>query len=61
MGTMSAVDLMESSSEVHFSGVYMNGIEQRNGTEKPTTSATDMNKQPFVIGVFFKPSCLRSQ
>ncbi|KAK7371887.1 hypothetical protein VNO80_05253 [Phaseolus coccineus] len=52
MGTKSAVDLMEFSSEVHFSGVYMNDIEQRNaGTEQPTTSATDMNKQPFVIGV----------
>lgn len=54
MGTKSVVDLMESSSEVHFSGVYMDGIEQRNaGAEQPTTSATDMNKQPFVIGVFF--------
>jgi len=54
MGTKSAVDLMESSSEVHFSGVYMDGIDQRNaGTEQPTTSATDMNKQPFVIGLFF--------
>ncbi|WVY90679.1 hypothetical protein V8G54_036193 [Vigna mungo] len=52
MGTKSVVDLMESSSEVHFSGVYMDDIEQRNaGTEQPTTSATDMNKQPFVIGV----------
>jgi len=55
MGTNSAVDLMEFSSEVHFSGVYMNDIEQRKaGTEQPTTSATDMNKQPFVIGVFFQ-------
>jgi len=45
---------MESSSEVHFSGVYMESIEQRNvSLEQSTTSATDMNKQPFVIGFFF--------
>ncbi|QCE10222.1 hypothetical protein DEO72_LG10g1449 [Vigna unguiculata] len=29
-GIKSVVDLMESSSEVHFYGVYMEGIEQRN-------------------------------
>ncbi|KAK7320306.1 hypothetical protein VNO77_29660 [Canavalia gladiata] len=52
MGTKSAVDLTESSSEVHFSGFYTDGLEQRKaGTEQPTTSATDMYKQPFVIGV----------
>ncbi|KAG5120559.1 hypothetical protein JHK84_038899 [Glycine max] len=52
MGTKSAVDLMESLSEVHFSGFHMDGLEQRKaGTEQPTTSATDMYKQPFVIGV----------
>lgn len=53
MATKSAVDLMESSSEIHFSGFHLDGLELRKaGTEQPTTSATDMNKQPFVIGVF---------
>ena len=55
MDSQSAVDLMESSSEVHFSGFHMDGFEQRKSgtvTEQPTTSATDMYKQPFVIGVF---------
>ncbi|KAK4275273.1 hypothetical protein QN277_018387 [Acacia crassicarpa] len=43
---------MESSSGVHFSGFHMNGSAQRNaGAEQPTTSATDMYTQPFVIGV----------
>ncbi|TKY57437.1 Uridine kinase protein 4 [Spatholobus suberectus] len=52
MGTKSVVDLLESSSGVHFSGFHMDGLEQRKaGTEQPTTSATDMYKQPFVIGV----------
>ncbi|KAL5125971.1 Uridine kinase-like protein 4 [Glycine soja] len=52
MGTKSAVDLMESLSEVHFSGFHIDGLEQRKaGTEQPTTSTTDMYKQPFVIGV----------
>jgi len=37
----------------------MEGIEQRNADiEQPTTSATDMNKQPFVIGFFFMTSHL---
>lgn len=54
MGTKSAVDLMESLSEVHFSGFHIDGLEQRKaGTEQPTTSTTDMYKQPFVIGVCF--------
>lgn len=53
MDNKSAVDLMESSSEVHFSGFHMDGLAQRNcSIEQPTTSATDMYKQPFVIGVF---------
>ena len=59
MGTKSAVDLMESLSEVHFSGFHMDGLEQRKaGTEQPTTSTTDMYKQPFVIGVCFLHSKL---
>lgn len=49
-GTKSAVDLMGSSSEVHFSGFHMDGFEH--STEQPTTSATDVYNQPFVIGVF---------
>ncbi|XP_061362225.1 uridine kinase-like protein 3 isoform X2 [Gastrolobium bilobum] len=52
MDAKSAVDLMESSSEVHFSGFHMDGFEQRKAsTEQPTTSDTEMYKQPFVIGV----------
>ncbi|KAL2332865.1 hypothetical protein Fmac_014078 [Flemingia macrophylla] len=52
MDAKAAVDLMESSSEVHFSGFHMNGFEQRKAIiEQPTTSETDMYKQPFVIGV----------
>lgn len=52
MDTKSAVDLMESSSEVHFSGFHMDGFEQRKDGIEQTTSATNMYKQPFVIGVF---------
>ncbi|RDX84654.1 Uridine kinase-like protein 4, partial [Mucuna pruriens] len=52
MDGKSAVELMESSSEVHFSGFHMDGFEQRKASiEQPTTSETDMYKQPFVIGV----------
>ncbi|XP_019447037.1 PREDICTED: uridine kinase-like protein 3 isoform X1 [Lupinus angustifolius] len=52
MDTKSAVDLMESSSEVHFSGFHMDSFEQRkDDIEQPTTSATNMYRQPFVIGV----------
>ncbi|XP_020222299.1 uridine kinase-like protein 4 isoform X1 [Cajanus cajan] len=52
MDAKAAVDLMESSSEVHFSGFHMDGFEQRKAIiEQPTTSETDMYKQPFVIGV----------
>ncbi|KAL5164589.1 Uridine kinase-like protein 4 [Glycine soja] len=52
MDTKSAVELMESSAEVHFSGFHMDGFEQRKASiEQPTTSETDMYKQPFVIGV----------
>lgn len=55
MNTKSVEDLMESSTEVHFSGFHMdNGLEQRKaGTEEPTTSAFDEYRQPFVIGLCF--------
>lgn len=54
MNNKSAEDLMECSSEVHFSGFHMNGLEQRKAViEQPTTSAPDVNKQPFVIGLCF--------
>jgi len=53
MDAKSAVELMESSNEVHFSGFHMDGFEQRKASiEQPTTSETDMYEQPFVIGVF---------
>lgn len=53
MDAKSAVELMESSNEVHFSGFHMEGFEQRKDSiEQPTTSETDMYKEPFVIGVF---------
>ncbi|QCD78110.1 uridine kinase [Vigna unguiculata] len=52
MDAKSAVELMESSNEVNFSGFHMVGFEQRKDSiEQPTTSETDMYKQPFVIGV----------
>ncbi|WVY94447.1 hypothetical protein V8G54_033535 [Vigna mungo] len=52
MDAKSVVELMESSNEVHFSGFHMDGFEQRKDSiEQPTTSETDMYKQPFVIGV----------
>ncbi|ESW18661.1 hypothetical protein PHAVU_006G059500 [Phaseolus vulgaris] len=52
MDAKSAVELMESSNEVHFSGFHMDGFEQRKASiEQPTTSETDMYEQPFVIGV----------
>ncbi|QCD78116.1 uridine kinase-like protein 4 [Vigna unguiculata] len=52
MDAKSAVELMESSNEVHFSGFHMEGFEQRKDSiEQPTTSETDMYKEPFVIGV----------
>lgn len=55
MNTKSVEDLMETSTEVHFSGFHMdNGLEQRKaGTEEPTTSAFDEYRQPFVIGLCF--------
>lgn len=56
MDAKSVVDLIESSSGVHFSGFHMDALEKINaGTEAPTTSATDhMYNQPFVIGVFLQ-------
>ncbi|XP_008227508.1 PREDICTED: uridine kinase-like protein 4 [Prunus mume] len=52
MGSNSVVDMIEASSGVHFSGFHMDGLEQRQKVEQPTTSAHEnMHKQPFVIGV----------
>ncbi|KAE9614722.1 hypothetical protein Lal_00036132 [Lupinus albus] len=53
MGSNSAVDLMESSSKVHYSGLHMDGLEQRSTGEEQLimTSETGMHKQPFIIGV----------
>ncbi|XP_054797710.1 uridine kinase-like protein 3 [Prosopis cineraria] len=53
MATKSVVDLIESSSGVHFSGFHMDALEKINaGTEPPTTSVAEhMYNQPFVIGV----------
>ncbi|XP_057983102.1 uridine kinase-like protein 3 [Malania oleifera] len=53
MDSKSVVDMIESSSGVHFSGFHLDGLEARNSeTEQPTTSATEhVHKQPFVIGV----------
>lgn len=51
MGSNSVVDMIEASSGVHFSGFHMDGLEQRQKVEQPTTSAHEnMHKQPFVIG-----------
>lgn len=55
MASKSVVDMLEASSEVHFSGLHLDGTVLRtNVTEQPTTSATDdMHKQPFVIGEYW--------
>lgn len=53
MGSNSVVDLMESSSKVHYSGFHLDGLEQiKPGAEQPMTSEADMYKQPFIIGLF---------
>ncbi|XP_043693515.1 uridine kinase-like protein 3 [Telopea speciosissima] len=53
MDSKSAVDILEASSGVHFSGFHLDGIELRNTeVEQPTTSETgSVQKQPFIIGV----------
>lgn len=53
MAFKSVVDMIEASSEVHYSGFHLDELKTRNSeVEQPTTSATvDLHKQPFVIGV----------
>lgn len=57
----SVVDMIETSSEVHFSGFHMNGgLDPRNSeVEQPTTSAAEhAPMQPFVIGKWHMRSFL---
>ncbi|OIW16413.1 hypothetical protein TanjilG_19129 [Lupinus angustifolius] len=53
MGSNSAVDLMESTSKVHYSGLHNDGLKQRrtDAEQSVITSETGMHKQPFIIGV----------
>ncbi|XP_010252854.1 PREDICTED: uridine kinase-like protein 3 [Nelumbo nucifera] len=53
MDSKSVVELLETSSEVHFSGFHLDGLEPRNSeVGQPTTSESEsVYKQPFVIGV----------
>ncbi|XP_020531167.1 uridine kinase-like protein 4 isoform X2 [Amborella trichopoda] len=54
MDSKSVVDLLEASAGVHFSGLHLDGIENKMATEvdKPSTSTNeDVHKQPFIIGV----------
>ncbi|CAL0307340.1 unnamed protein product [Lupinus luteus] len=53
MGSNSAVDLMESTSKVHYSGLHSDGLQQRrtDAEQSITTSETGFHKQPFIIGV----------
>lgn len=54
MGSNSVEDLLEASTEVHFSGLHLNGLGPTltdSEAEQPTTScAIYVHKEPFVIG-----------
>lgn len=52
MGSKPVEDLIEASSGVHFSGFHLDGLSSSTSeVGQPTTSAEDVHKQPFVIGV----------
>ncbi|XP_042010023.1 uridine kinase-like protein 3 isoform X1 [Salvia splendens] len=52
MGSKAVEDLIEASSDVHFSGFHLKNTDPSNSVaEQPTTSTTENIKQPFVIGV----------
>ncbi|EHA8587523.1 uridine kinase-like protein 3 [Cocos nucifera] len=53
MGSKSVEELLETSAEVHFSGLHLDELEMLNfEKELPTTSTTeDGHREPFVIGV----------
>lgn len=52
MGSKSVEELLETSAEVHFSGLHLDELETVNSEkELPTTSATENgHREPFVIG-----------
>ncbi|PKU83980.1 uridine kinase-like protein 4 isoform X1 [Dendrobium catenatum] len=51
MGSNS-VDLLQSSTGVHFSGLHLNELERRDlQMEKTTSSTENAYRQPFIIGV----------
>lgn len=51
MGSKPVEDLIEASTEVHFSGFHLD--ESLSKIDQATTStAEDVPKQPFVIGMF---------
>lgn len=51
MGSKAVENLIEASSDVHFSGFHLkNTGPSKLVAEQPTTSTTENMKQPFVIG-----------
>lgn len=52
MGSKSVVDMIEASSRVHYSGFHMNGVEPRSSLQETTCASADIQRQPFVIGLF---------
>ncbi|CAL9780186.1 unnamed protein product [Musa acuminata subsp. burmannicoides] len=52
MGTKTVEELQDNSAGVHFSGLHVDDLEQRNSKELPATSAIENGyREPFVIGV----------
>lgn len=51
MGTKTVEELQDNSAGVHFSGLHVDDLEQRNSKELPATSAIENGyREPFVIG-----------
>ncbi|XP_047334349.1 uridine kinase-like protein 3 [Impatiens glandulifera] len=51
--SLPAVGMLETASVVHFSGLYLDGVEARNSKadQEPTSTSEHAHNQPFVIGV----------
>lgn len=48
----SVVDMIEASSKVHYSGFHMNGHISGVEPSAALQGTTDIQRQPFVIGLF---------
>ncbi|KAG0446951.1 hypothetical protein HPP92_028591 [Vanilla planifolia] len=47
-----SINLLQTSTRVHFSGLHLNGLEGRDSKiGQPTTSTENAPRQPFIIGV----------